>query len=268
MKKITIIGGGQSGLQLGIGLLAKGYRVKMVQDRTPDQIAAGKVLSSQCQFNATLENERALGIEFWGDTCPPVDGISFSFSFSFSFSVPHPEQAGAKAVDWSARLDKSAQSVDQRVKMPRWIEEFTRLGGELVIDTADIASLEADARTSDLVIVASGKGDVGKLFERDAARSPFDAPQRALALTYVHGMIPRENFSAVSFNLIPGVGEYFVFPALTKSGPCEIMVFEGVPGGPMDCWKEVKTSQDHLATSKGLLEKFLPWEAARCQTSS
>ncbi|NIZ11970.1 styrene monooxygenase/indole monooxygenase family protein [Phaeobacter sp. HF9A] len=257
MRKITIIGGGQSGLQLGIGLLAKGYRVKMVQDRTPEQIADGKVLSSQCQFNATLEHERALGIEFWGDTCPPVEGISFS--------VPHPEQAGAKALEWAARLDKPAQSVDQRLKMPRWIEEFTRLGGELVIATADIASMEADARTSDLVIVASGKGEVGKLFERDAERSPFDAPQRALALTYVHGMTPREEYSAVSFNLIPGVGEYFVFPALTKSGPCEIMVFEGVPGGPMDCWKEVKTPSDHLATSKGLLEKFLPWEAARCQ---
>ena len=40
---------------------------------------------------------------------------------------------------------------------------------------------------------------------------------------------------AVSFNLIPGVGEYFVFPALTLSDPCEIMVFEGIPGGPIDC---------------------------------
>ena len=57
------------------------------------------------------------------------------------------------------------------------------------------------------------------------------------------GMTPRPDYSAVCFNLIPTVGEYFVFPALTTSGPCEIMVFEGIPGGPMDCWGDVTTPE-------------------------
>ncbi|ATG46803.1 alanine-phosphoribitol ligase [Celeribacter ethanolicus] len=256
MKRITIVGGGQSGLQLAIGLLQKGYDVKIIQDRTGDQIAAGRVLSSQCQFDAALDHERALGINFWEDTCPPVEGISFT--------VPNPEGPG-KAVEWAAKLDAKGQSIDQRVKMPRWLEEFSRLGGDLVIATADIAMLEHEAKSADLVLVASGKGEIGKLFERDAERSPFDAPQRALALTYVHGMAPRENFSAVNFNLIPGVGEYFVFPALTKSGPCEIMVFEGVPGGPMDCWKDATTPAAHLETSLNILKTFTPWEYDRCK---
>jgi flavin reductase (DIM6/NTAB) family NADH-FMN oxidoreductase RutF len=78
-------------------------------------------------------------------------------------------------------------------------------------------------------------------------------------------MRPREQFAAVCFSLIPGVGEYFVFPALTTSGKCEIMVFEGIPGGPMDCGGEVKSSEQHLAKSKWILEKFLPWEAERCR---
>lgn len=257
MKRITIVGGGQSGLQLAIGLLQKGYDVKIIQDRTGEQIAAGRVLSSQCQFNAALDHERALGINFWEDSCPPVEGISFT--------VPTPEGSG-KAVEWAATLDAKGQSIDQRVKMPRWLEEFTRLGGDLIIATADIAMLEQEAKDADLVLVASGKGEIGKLFERDAKRSPFDAPQRALALTYVHGMTPRENFSAVNFNLIPGVGEYFVFPALTKSGPCEIMVFEGVPGGPMDCWKGATTPEAHLQTSLDILKAFVPWEHDRCRT--
>ena len=257
MKRITIIGGGQSGLQLGIGLLQKGYGVKIIQDRTPDQIAAGRVLSSQCQFDAALQHERDLGINFWEDSCPPVEGISFT--------VPNPEGAG-KALEWSARLDAKAQSVDQRVKMPKWLEEFEKLGGILEIATADIAALETEAKAADLVIVASGKGEIGKLFPRDPDRSPFDAPQRALALTYVHGMQPRPEHSAVSFNLIPGVGEYFVFPALTKSGPCEIMVFEGLPGGPMDCWKGATTPQAHLETSLNILKTFTPWEYDRCKS--
>lgn len=257
MRKITIIGGGQSGLQLGIGLLKAGHQVRVVQNRTADEIAAGKVLSSQCMFHTAVQNERDIGIDYWSDTCPPVEGIAFS--------VPAPDGSGQKAIDWAGRLDRNAYSVDQRVKIPRWLTEFARLGGQLVIADAGIAELEMYARQDDLVIVASGKGEIGRLFERDAAKSAYDKPMRALALTYVNGMTPREPHSAVSFNLIPGVGEYFVFPALTTTGPCEIMVFEGVPGGPMDCWADVKTPEQHLATSKKILETFLPWEAARCR---
>lgn len=256
MAKITIIGGGQSGLQLAIGLLQNGYSVTVVSDRTPEQIHEGRVTSSQCMFATALDNERALGIDFWDDSCPPVEGISLA--------VPHPEIPGAKAIDWGARLDRVAQSVDQRVKFPRWMEHFTASGGELVFHGATVDDLEGYARASDLVVVAAGKGDITALFERDAERSQFDQPMRALALTYVTGMTPRPDFSAVSFNIVPGVGEYFVFPALTTTGPCEIMVFEGVPGGPMDCWGDVTTPAEHLAKSKWILETFMPWEAERC----
>jgi hypothetical protein len=257
MGKFTIVGGGQAGLQLGIGLLKDGHAVRIVQDRTAEQIANGRVTSSQCMFDNAVQHERDLGIDFWGDNCPPVQGISFS--------VPNPDGSGGKVIDWAAQLDENAFSVDQRVKMPRWLAEFEKLGGQLVIKEAGINDLELYAREDDLVIVASGKGEIGRLFERDAERSQYDKPMRALALTYVTGMTPRAEYSAVSFNLIPGVGEYFVFPALTTTGPCEIMVFEGVPGGPMDCWGDAKTPEAHLETSKNLLNTFLPWEAERCQ---
>jgi hypothetical protein len=180
--------------------------------------------------------------------------------------VPAPDGSGAKAIDWNARLDKPAQSVDQRVKFPAWMAEFERRGGRLTIKDAGIADLEDYAKASDLVVVAAGKGDIARLFERDAGKSPFDKPQRALALTYVHGMKPRPEYSAVNFNIIPTVGEYFVFPALTLSGPCEIMVLEGIPGGPMDCWKSIKSPAEHLAQSKAILNAFLPWEADRCRS--
>lgn len=256
MRKITIVGGGQSGLQLGIGLLQAGYQVRVVQNRTAEDMARGRVLSSQCMFSNAVQHERDLGIDFWSGTCPPVEGISFA--------VPAPDGQG-KVVDWAGRLERNAWSVDQRVKIPRWMAEFARLGGQMVIADAGIAELELYTRSDDLVIVASGKGEIGKLFERDAAKSPYDKPMRALALTYVTGMTPRPDHSAVCFNLIPGVGEYFVFPALTTTGPCEIMVFEGIPGGPMDCWAEAKSPEQHLAVSKRILDTFLPWEAERCR---
>lgn len=256
MRNILIVGAGQSGLQLALGLQARGYAVTVVSNRSADDIRGGKVMSSQCMFHDSLQLERDRGLAFWEQDCPPVEGISFA--------VPHPEQAGVKALSWSHRLDHVAQSVDQRVKVPAWMTTFSQRGGQLLFKDAEIEDLEQWTREHDLVIVAAGKGAIARMFERDADRSPYDRPQRALALTYVHGMRPREEHSAVSFNLIPGVGEYFVFPALTHSGPCEIMVFEGIPGGPMDCWADVRSPAEHLARSREILQRFLPWEAARC----
>lgn len=255
MTRIAIVGGGQAGMPLALGLLDKGYDVTVATNRKPDEVRAGQVMSSQCIFDPALRIERDLGIDEWGDACPPVQGIGFA--------VPHPEQAGAKVIDWAAPLDRPAQAVDQRLKMPVWLERFAARGGNLLIQDVGVAELEALAQSHDLVILAAGKGEVVKLFERDAARSQFDKPQRALALTYVHGLAPTPDYSRVSFNLVPGVGEYFVFPALTLSGPCDIMVFEGVPGGPLDCWRDLKSPAEHLAASKRFLDTYLPWEGAR-----
>ena len=255
MSKIAIVGGGQAGLQLALGLVSDGHDVTVVSNRTPEDIREGRVMSSQCMFGAALQTERDLGIDTWEAECPPVEGISLA--------VPAPDGSG-KAIDWASRLDRHARSVDQRVKMPGWMEELERRGGRIVIHDAGVDDLEQYARENDLVVVAAGKGEIVRLFERDAERSPYDAPMRALALTYVTGMTPRPEYSAVCFNLVPGVGEYFVFPALTTTGACEIMVFEGVPGGPMDCWGDVTTPQEHLAKSTWILETFMPWEAERC----
>lgn len=253
MRKITIVGAGQAGLQLGIGLVDNGYDVTIVSNRTADEIRAGKVMSSQCMFNTSLSHERDLGLDFWADDCPPVEGIGLT--------VPSPD--GDIAFSWAAKLDAPAQSVDQRLKMPRWMTEFENRGGKIELVDAGINELEEYADSSDLVIVAAGKGEIARLFERDAERSQFDKPQRALSLTYVKGLQPQPDYSTVSFNVLPGIGEYFVFPALTTTGPCDIMVFEGVPGGPLDCWGEVSSPEEHLSTAQRLLRQFVPWEAER-----
>lgn len=255
MRNVAIVGAGQSGLQLGLSLLETGYTVTIVTNRTADDIRQGKVMSSQCMFHTALQTERDVGLNFWEEQCPAVEGIGFT--------LVNPE-TGDAAFSWSARLERYAQSVDQRVKMPYWIEEFERRGGKLIIQDVGIDELEQLTAEYELVLLAAGKGEVVKQFERDAQRSTFDKPQRALALTYVNGMKPISPYSRVTFNVIPGVGEYFCFPALTVNGPCEIMVFEGIPEGPMDCWQDAKTPEQHLQMSKDILNTYLPWEAERC----
>jgi Styrene monooxygenase A putative substrate binding domain len=237
---------------MALGLLDRGYRVTLVTNRDSDAIARGRVMSSQCVFGEALQIERELGSYRWDDTCPPVEGIGLV--------VPHPEQPGKKAIDWAARLNRTAMSVDQRIKMSVWLDEAQSRGAEVVLREAGVNELESLAASHDLVLVSAGKGSVVDLFPREAERTQFSRPQRALALTYLHGVVPTADFSRVAFNIIPRVGECFVFPALTLSGPCHILMFEGIPGGPMDCFDDMLRPSQHLERALALLQAYLPWE--------
>ncbi|WP_128377192.1 styrene monooxygenase/indole monooxygenase family protein [Streptomyces cavernae] len=257
MRSIAVIGAGQSGAQLALGLLDRGYDVTLVTDRGPDEVRHGPVMSSQCMFDTALRTERALGLDDWQQTCPQISGITLSVT----------DDESAAEVLWSAPLDAPAQSVDQRVKCAAWLERYEQAGGKLVVRAAGVADLEEYARAHDLVVVATGKGELGRIFPRDPERSPYDRPRRVLALTYVTGVQPRPGAPALDLRILPGVGEYFTFPALTVSGPCEIMVFEGVPGGPMDCWDDVRTPDEHLARSLEILRHHFPDEYQRCRAA-
>ncbi len=70
-RKITILGGGQAGLQLACRLLQKGYEMKVVQNRTAEAIHTGRVMSSQCMFGQALQHERNIGLDFWAKECCP-----------------------------------------------------------------------------------------------------------------------------------------------------------------------------------------------------
>ncbi|MDI5982977.1 NAD-binding protein, partial [Amycolatopsis magusensis] len=50
MRKILIVGAGQSGLQLALGLQGHGYEVTLISNRTPEEIRGGRVKSTQCMF--------------------------------------------------------------------------------------------------------------------------------------------------------------------------------------------------------------------------
>ncbi|GLW15978.1 styrene monooxygenase/indole monooxygenase family protein [Streptomyces kronopolitis] len=263
MRKILIIGAGQSGLQLALGLQSQGYEVTLMSNRTADEIRAGRVMSTQCMFHTALQHERDLQINFWESQAPRIEGLGVSVAAPGSHESPEGSQ---RAIDWVGRLDGYAQSVDQRVKMAGWMETFAQRGGQLVIHGAAVSDLDFFASRYDLTLVSAGKGELVSMFGRDAARSPYDAPQRALAVSYVHGMGPRPEhpeFDAVRCNLVPGVGELFVMPTLTTSGRADILFWEGIPGGPLDAFQGVKDPREHLAVTLDLMKTFLPWEYAR-----
>jgi hypothetical protein len=254
MRHITIVGGGQAGLPLAIGLLKAGYKVRLVQNRSAADLAAGKVLSTQCVFGTARAEERSLGLDLWDKEAPSITGMRIA--------VAAPDGSGNKAFGFVGNLAAPAQSVDQRVKYPRFMDVFTTLGGNLEIAEAGIPELERYANDSDLVIVAAGKGSVSQLFERDAARSPYDKPMRTLSLVYAKGTKPYDQ-TCVTATLIPGAGELFIIPALTTSGPCEILFCEAGPGGPLDAFDPTMDAGAQLARIKALIRQFVSWEYER-----
>ncbi len=160
MRRIAIVGAGQSGLQLALGLQKHGYEVTVVSSRTAQQIRNGRVSSSQFMFHNSLQIERDLGINFWEKECPITEGIAFS--------VPGPD--GGRALFWEAKLDHYGQSVDQRLKFAGWLEEFARRGGKVVHKEAAAQDLEDCAKSNDLVLVAAGKAEISQLFPVVSAR--------------------------------------------------------------------------------------------------
>lgn len=261
MPKVLIVGAGQSGLQLALTLREHGYDTTLMTARTPDEIRRSRVMSTQCMFGDALRIERDHELNLWEQETVRVEGLGVS--------IAGPDST--RVLDWVGKLDEYAQSVDQRVKMAGWLELLEKRGGKVVTHGVTTADLDRFTSLYDLVIVAAGKGELVQLFDRNPARSPFTRPQRTLALAYVHGIPTRPehpDFRAVRFNIIPGVGELFVIPAYTLSGNCEILFFEGHPGGPLDCWDDRPGSQEQLDRMRGLMQKYLPWEYERARDAT
>lgn len=255
MRRIAIVGAGQAGLQLALGLRSAGYEVTVVAARKPEEIRAGRVTSTQQMFAPALALEREAGLNLWDGEAPWIHGASLT--------TVDPEDGRRPPV--AGPLVAPAQSVDQRIKTARWLELFEEQGGRVEYREASADDLAQLASGHDLTVVATGRGPLGEVFGRDERHSPFDRPQRVVAVVYAHGIAPAPGEPYLRMVGFPGVGEYFVMPALTLSGPCHAVLWEGVPGGPLDCWQEpAGDPQAVLARTLEVLRERAPWEYELC----
>ena len=253
-RKIAIVGAGPAGTTLALGLLQHGCEVTLMSDRTAEEIRTGHVMSSQITFESALEVEASLGISDLMPTAPPIEAMSYDAT----------RRDGSNA-SFRTPFQAPARSIDQRLKLPVMMEAIERLGGKVVIRSADVEDVEDLARTHDLVVVSTGREGLTSLFEVDPARSPYASPQRVASLTYLRGVAPDPLGSALRYHSVEGVGECFTCPALTVDGPCDIFVMEGVPGGPLDCWDDVTTPAEHCHRFADVLAEHFPDERLRLQ---
>jgi flavin reductase (DIM6/NTAB) family NADH-FMN oxidoreductase RutF len=246
-RRVAVVGAGPAGTALALGLVRLGYDVTLVSDRTGEEIRAGAVMSSQVTFESALEAERALGISDLLPDAPPIETLSYD--------TVRPDGSQAR---FTTRWPTPARSVDQRVRVPLIMDEVERRGGKVLVRSATPDDLEQLARDHDLVVVSTGRGGLSSLFPLDADRSPYREPQRVAALTYLRSS---ELAHGLRYHCVEGVGECFVCPALTVDGPCDIVVVEGVPGGPLDAWDDVRTADEHRARLDEVLAAHFPAEA-------
>jgi hypothetical protein len=256
LRNILIVGAGQAGLQLALSLRAEGYDVTLMSARTPDEIRTGWPTSTQAMFDLALSSERAYQLDGWQSQTPQIQGLHVVLSAppgELAFGAPCP-------------LDAPAQSVDQRVKMAQWLLDAEDRGVDVVYNSVTTQDLDALTQLGryDLTVVAAGKGELVAMFDRDDERSVFTSPQRGLAVAYVHGLAPDPKWPVphVGFHAVPGLGELFVIPGLTNSGPCDILFWEAVPGGPLDRWADAvgrMAPQLHLQITLDLIRQYLPW---------
>ncbi|GAA3750033.1 hypothetical protein HDA32_001055 [Spinactinospora alkalitolerans] len=255
MRRILIVGAGQGGLQLGLSLLDEGYDVTMMSARTPEEIRAGRVMSTQCMFAPALHLERDRGLNLWEEVAPQIVAQRLTVS----------DPPGTAAFGFVGRWDEYGQSVDQRVKMAGWLELFESKGGNAVYHSVMTSDLEGLSALYDLTIIAAGKGELVDLFDRDPSRSPYDRPQRMLSCIYLHGMTPMPEYPEphVRISAFPGIGELLYMPGYTNSGPCDIVLWEAIPDGPLDCWQDRPNPQAHLERMLDLMRRYAPWEHER-----
>lgn len=248
MKTITIVGAGQAGLQLALGLQRHGYDVTLVSDRTPDQIHQGTAKGAATLFGRSLALEASLGQNDWAD----------------AVTTPHAEfnlYTPQGALPIRGTVEPAWLTVDQRLKHAHWLDRFSALGGQVIIEAASIPVLERYAQRSDLVVVAAGARPFGQLFQRNPSLSPFDRPQRHLLQVFVSGVQPwyEAGHGRTTISIFPGLGEIFMLPFYTKEREQgHVVLIEAVPGGAFDFGRTVQTGPDALAVALAVLRQALP----------
>ncbi|MGK5731450.1 styrene monooxygenase/indole monooxygenase family protein [Streptomyces sp. URMC 124] len=311
MRRIAVVGAGQAGLQLALGLRpdkpeqpeeperpdkppegpAEPYDVTLYAARRPEEVRAGHVLSTQVMFGPALALERAAGLNGWEARTPRMTAFRMAVPDAGA-TTPHAAAGtgtGTGTGSITVPLDAPAQSVDQRVKTAGWLELFEERGGRVVYGTVGPDDLPGIAAAHDLTVVATGHGPLAEVFARDERHSPYGRPQRTLAACYVrgthdpgspgspagvHGAPGAHGVHGIDgpppgphgrINPVEGTGEFYVLHGLTLDGPCEMLFWEAVPGGPFDVWGDRPGPDDFVERSLELLRTCLPGEYELCR---
>lgn len=263
MTTVAIIGAGQTGASAALALARHGINVTLYSDRSQESLrddvpATGTALI----FGEALAAERKLGLGTYVGTAPAITGMTHRIVGG----------DGAELIGFDgAFAGFAAEAVDVRRKADDRITGFRNLGGDFVIGRIDEDALDQIAAVHDLTLVATGKGGLTGLFPRDAARSPYDAPQRRVVMLTVQGLGYGEDVFAhrspqggrhAAFSYYGDQGETWWGPYLHKdAGPVWSFLWWAKPGS---AWERRQAAVGDRASAleavRSLYRDYLPWD--------
>ena len=248
--RVAIVGAGQAGLQLGMSLLdEQDVDVTLYSDRPATDVANGPLLATAIMFQNKRQIERELGLDFWSGDGKQVPGIEIevrdeSSNLALSFDAPFKDGPG--------------MALDFRLKFPAWMDEYEKRGGKLIIQPTDLDDLENLTATHDLVVIATGKGGLSRLFKRNPDRSPpYTKPMRHIAAAVVDRDLALSN---MAITIIPGGAEVVLLPILAVTGrrSTAILVFSQEGSSLMQQYAQIETGEDVLRMTLGCAQRYCP----------
>ncbi len=257
MRKISIIGSGTSGMLCAIALQQQEYDVTVYSDRSADDwLHRSAPTGTAFIYDSNIQIERNLGIEHWQDDAFHGEGVLLDFQ----------PTKGAERLVMAGRFQSArGAAIDIRMRVHRWMNDFEAAGGRIELGAISVEQLDDIASTSDLTLLAAGKGEIAQVVPRDAKRSVYDKPQRNLAMVIVEGVDAiagdRIDFTPVKFNFFADAGEYFWVPYTHKSGThAWCVLFEPKPGGYLDRFMDVGSADEAVDVAKAVISEYAPYE--------
>ena len=229
-KRIAIVGGGPGGLHLGLYLRDHEVDVTIHTDRRPEDYRTSRLPNTVAHHSVTVAREDALRVNHW-----PTDQFGYYCHYHY-FGGEHP-------LFFRGDFKSASRAVDYRIYLPQLMQDFQERGGRIEYGDLKADDVSRLAARSDLVVVCTGKGPLGRLFEHDTAHSPFDRPQRMLCVGLYRG-VAEEATRSVTLSVSPGQGELIDIPTLTFGGMAHALLMENVPGGDMEVLAQLRYDDD------------------------
>lgn len=246
-KRIAIVGAGTAGLHLALYLQKHGIQATLYTDRRPEQYKGAKLLNTVAHHGITVARETELGVNHW-----PVDEYGYYCHYHW-FGV-------GPGLFFRGDFRTPSRAVDYRIYLPRLMRDFLERGGQIEyseLRAEDVARLAGGA---DLVVVCTGKGPLGQMFQHDAEHSPYSRPQRMLCVGLYTG-VAEEETRGVTLSVSPGHGELIDIPTLTHGGMAHALLLENIPGGDLEVLAQLRYEDDprnFVDTLLAKLEKHHP----------
>jgi hypothetical protein len=239
MKRIGIVGGGISGLHLGLWLRQHGIDATIYSEKTSAQLLEAPLRNIVIRNACTRERERALGVNHWDGLAPDLGELSVTIT--------------GTPIAFAGTLAPPSNVVDMRIYWARLLDDFAARGGRVVIGTIASTDLDELSTRHDLLVIASGRGSLANLFERVPEHSPNSEPQRLVSAGFYRGLPPRE---PLGFEVVisRGHGEILVFPLFGFEPGLIGIGIEAIRGGAFSGLSEVKYGSDPRRFERAVLD--------------